>query len=747
MINIKLSYLLLFSLIINIVLIYPQDLQLIGPPGGIVRFGQLGIQKNSPQNVYAAGYYGSLFNSSDRGRSVVPIETYFKDYSITTIFPYPSDDSEMFLGLFHYPLRTTNSGQSWEILNQNNSSRNHFAFNNLNEEVIYMNRNTKEIWRSDNGGDSWYYIYTFNDKITSLSASPSDTSVLYCGADNYLYKSTDSGWSWEQLPNIFGIIWKIKVNPFNAASVYFKNGGLLTKSMNDGMEVRDLLAGDVGDFELSNSDTNIIYATQYGLLKTTDEGNSWFSIVNEGLPNVSIGSDAIALNPQDDKELYAGINALGVYKTTNGGEKWNRTNLSYSDVYTIYVDPDTAGHIITGQYGWGSMYTYDDGKKWIHPGMGNNFQDLSLKYFSFNPENNNEGLVAAYYGIYKTTDRGRNWFELNSVEPVTSVSYHPVISNTIFISLEYGSLLKSDDGGISWYQVLSGKTVYEYAYHPANPDIIYIISGADVLKSMDEGETWQTINNGIASSLTPFTSLAISPINSELLYCGRRAIGQEKGSLYMTTNGGDNWFRIDTTLRTIDNWVSVSSIWLDPDVAERFYVGLLDHGDPLISEAFSNGKLLLTEDNGKNWRRVFDSEVNVIKADNSNPRNIYIGTKFGVMKFIDTLTVTNIDEIKGEALDKYSLLQNYPNPFNPSTKIEFAIPVQSEVQLTIYNILGQKITSLYSGELQAGAHSFTWNADDSKGNKLSSGIYFYELKAKGGNGNDFQNTKKMLLLK
>jgi flagellar hook assembly protein FlgD len=95
----------------------------------------------------------------------------------------------------------------------------------------------------------------------------------------------------------------------------------------------------------------------------------------------------------------------------------------------------------------------------------------------------------------------------------------------------------------------------------------------------------------------------------------------------------------------------------------------------------------------------------------------------------------------------FNLKQNYPNPFNPSTKIEFAIPVQSDVQLTIYNLLGQKISTLFDGQLQAGNHSFTWNADDISGKKLSSGIYFYELKAEGSNGNNFQNTKKMLLLK
>lgn len=108
----------------------------------------------------------------------------------------------------------------------------------------------------------------------------------------------------------------------------------------------------------------------------------------------------------------------------------------------------------------------------------------------------------------------------------------------------------------------------------------------------------------------------------------------------------------------------------------------------------------------------------------------------------------SVEDPTGESIpSEFSLNQNYPNPFNPSTKIEFSLPVQSEVALTIYNVLGQKVASLFQGQLQSGNHSFTWDATDSHNNKLSSGIYFYELKANGANGKDFQSIKKMLLLK
>jgi flagellar hook assembly protein FlgD len=90
----------------------------------------------------------------------------------------------------------------------------------------------------------------------------------------------------------------------------------------------------------------------------------------------------------------------------------------------------------------------------------------------------------------------------------------------------------------------------------------------------------------------------------------------------------------------------------------------------------------------------------------------------------------------------FALGQNYPNPFNPTTAIEFALPHKSNVKLTVYNLLGQEIVTLVNGELPAGNHTVLWNAHDTSGREVSSGIYFYRLTA----GN-FVATKKMICLR
>jgi len=90
------------------------------------------------------------------------------------------------------------------------------------------------------------------------------------------------------------------------------------------------------------------------------------------------------------------------------------------------------------------------------------------------------------------------------------------------------------------------------------------------------------------------------------------------------------------------------------------------------------------------------------------------------------------------------LNENYPNPFNPSTTISYNLAEDSDVELTIYNLKGQRVKQLISiDQLLAGQHSVEWNGTDDTGKNVSSGIYLYKLKA----GDKYTSTKKMILLK
>ena len=86
---------------------------------------------------------------------------------------------------------------------------------------------------------------------------------------------------------------------------------------------------------------------------------------------------------------------------------------------------------------------------------------------------------------------------------------------------------------------------------------------------------------------------------------------------------------------------------------------------------------------------------------------------------------------------KFTLNSNYPNPFNPATNIDFALPEQCGVDLSIFNLTGQKVATLVDAKMESGNYTITWD-----GSNFSSGIYFYKLTA-----GDFTKTKRMTLLK
>jgi len=91
---------------------------------------------------------------------------------------------------------------------------------------------------------------------------------------------------------------------------------------------------------------------------------------------------------------------------------------------------------------------------------------------------------------------------------------------------------------------------------------------------------------------------------------------------------------------------------------------------------------------------------------------------------------------------EFALRQNAPNPFNPSTSISYDLPKACNVELDIYNVLGQNVKTLVSGYQEAGSQSIIWDGTDNTGSSVASGIYFYRITA-----GDFSATKKMMMLK
>lgn len=155
-----------------------------------------------------------------------------------------------------------------------------------------------------------------------------------------------------------------------------------------------------------------------------------------------------------------------------------------------------------------------------------------------------------------------------------------------------------------------------------------------------------------------------------------------------------------------------------------------------ISSFSGNGVLILKYTNS--------SKYGAIRYDSGTYKTVYLGV--GLEQMSDPhariaivsrtlnwfgITGVGIDPEPAEVPGELFLAQNYPNPFNPSTVIRFGLPRSGEVQLTIYNILGERVAELVNGALPAGQYTYTWEGRNRNGQPLASGVYFYRLESEG----------------
>jgi predicted GH43/DUF377 family glycosyl hydrolase len=226
---------------------------------------------------------------------------------------------------------------------------------------------------------------------------------------------------------------------------------------------------------------------------------------------------------------------------------------------------------------------------------------------------------------------------------------------------------------------------------------------------------------------------------------------------YATSVDGISWKR-DTVNNPVLN-PGASGQWDDKSVYQpnvlrignayyMWYVGATTSG---TSEAIG----VATSSNGINWTKYAQNPVLVPSSgawdtewtdvgsvvQSGNTLHMWYDAMDANLARIghatSPLTIDGIAEGGPELPQTFRLEQNYPNPFNPSTTIRYGLPQKSAVQLTVFNTLGQQVALLQNGEQEAGYHQVQFD-----GSGLSSGVYFYRLRA-----GDFMETKRLLLLR
>ena len=231
----------------------------------------------------------------------------------------------------------------------------------------------------------------------------------------------------------------------------------------------------------------------------------------------------------------------------------------------------------------------------------------------------------------------------------------------------------------------------------------------------------------------------------------------------ISIDDGESWILIDSTMAT-GVWYWASYMYnLEPYVSEvsSFRVGFeyTDCGGEWgYGVAIDNMAIKMGD--SFTWLTVSPYRGNVSAFDGYNDS---IAVKVGAYGVYDEFSIE--DELiieSGENIvsiqvnvgatvvgndpaitpKEFALRQNYPNPFNPETHIQFDLAENSNVSVSIFNLVGQKVATLVNDKMDAGVYHIKWNGVDDLGQPLPSGMYFYEMRTQA-----YQAVKKLVLVK
>lgn len=325
--------------------------------------------------------------------------------------------------------------------------------------------------------------------------------------------------------------------------------------------------------------------------------------------------------------------------------------------------------------------------------------------------------VAGNETIIHTSAGGANW-EIQHEGSGASSGY---LQDILFVNADTGwavgsdrLVLYTDDGGATWTEQNSSNSGGFEAIAAGDAQNLWAV-GDDfdggstvglILHSSDGGNSWQEQDSGLEESL-----YGVCFVDNTHGW----AVGNG-GSVIATSDGGATWTQqtsaVDNMLQAVD--------FLDANIGIAVGVYASQY----------------TMDGGATWSEDDASgQINGIEYVDTN--HIWTAGNSGTVLFSSGIT-TDIQSEDGMTVPaRFSLQQNYPNPFNPETTIQYSLPTESDIAITVYNARGQAVQNVIKSGQGAGHHFVKFN-----GKSLPSGIYFYRIQAA-----DFSQTRKMILLK
>ncbi len=481
-----------------------------------------------------------------------------------------------------------------------------------------------------------------------------------------------------------------------------------------GEEIYDIATDDSG---------NVYVGSEGGVFKTTNNGTNWI-FQNNGLQIGSVNKLFIDYEGNIYLCGSASFPGYGLYKSSDGGENWvgiadtlNGGPINYFEDVTI-IPNEPGGFIYVSNY-YGVYRSTDEGVTWQSTNYSNpcarNIGINTNGYMFFG------NACASWFGIYRSTDLGLTWIRHTFLSVEQAMVYlrdGTILAGCYDPNLGTFGIYKTTNDGDNWFNTNTLNFATSDFVLDKNDDIYVSLFGM-VFLSTNNGTSW--IDYGLTGP--PTTCLAID--SSGYVWAGAhqdgvyrtagRTVPVELSSFSAEVNGNN----------VLLSWVTAS------EINNRGFEIYKQKSEVRSQESVWE-RIGFVEGSGTT------SETNLYSFVDENISN---GTYLYTLKQIDfdgNYEYSNTIEVIIETPNDYYLSQNYPNPFNPETNIDYIIPEETLVNISLYDITAKKIKELINERKQPGYYTIKL-----KGGELSSGIYFYRLIT----GSGYTAVNKLTILK